>query len=887
MLNIITVHGTNDISTSDEGDRWWQIGSGFHKSVCDRFGDDTRFHPFHWDGKNSELSRRSAAEALLSRLITAEQIGSPYLVLGHSHGGSVLRYAIILAARTGVDLPNMQRWQTIGSPFFNIKPKSNYLTSHSIFGIAILAMLVTLLIVGVGALLPDSSRVTQALGLFSIVGNGVFDGIINNGGNDNILSMSYGWMTVLGAPPALMVFAVYFRNHLKSINRFRWSDRFYGHPLFHPDRFDAIWHENDEAVIALKSATTKKIRIIPRSVFTPFIRLYTALATPTFMVLTVLGLVAAFVAVNLITSLMALDQDQFEDQLANASLVDRIALMRSLEQGDGFLGILITAFWSWPILVIALVPLLLFLVDRTLKWTLGSFIKNFVDGVLTGEVRKAALGLDDPSQKIVSVSPHPAAALKAEYLPKTEAGNLVTYADTHSSELTTKIRGILNYEFASFGETVVLDEELVTWQELIHTTYFHEPSVVDYITRTWRTPNTTSAPTAETDVSGSRATGAPSKTRKNVPWLITAFGALMAIMLVIGVYQFNARSQAFTDDRITIETLAQQAAEPETVIENDNSDTEPQIELDEFGMSPVERTASDGPRYPPLKLTDIGLWVLKWVIYVLAGSVAILFIPSIIGLSLLLLSTIFRTSFGPLGRWLKSMTFPMTIISIWGWSLFQLYPLNQSNYLLAGIVFTSLVFLGLGERGSVAVVKSISSRLPGFFFIGGGLLSLALVGKPDLQILSLVGTGFALNLSYLWRLRRRPPADCMAFIAFGIILFVVQKHSSSTDFVAIAANGLGVFLAIWSLFLGWRSFDPNGRSGLVKTGWPLTPAAVVLIVALMIPTTDFYAGKWPEASVYLKQLAALLAQALPVLATLCLMVIGFSALDRLEETGEL
>lgn len=78
---------------------------------------------FKWSGKNSETKRRQAGRDLLKKLHELEAQEKPYIVIAHSHGGSVLAFALQLAARQGSSLPNLQSWVTVGTPFLYGKKK--------------------------------------------------------------------------------------------------------------------------------------------------------------------------------------------------------------------------------------------------------------------------------------------------------------------------------------------------------------------------------------------------------------------------------------------------------------------------------------------------------------------------------------------------------------------------------------------------------------------------------------------------------------------------------------------------------------------------------------------------------------------------------------------
>jgi hypothetical protein len=129
---IVTVHGTfAESATSSPAESaasasvaWWQPGSALaaelHELVsCD--GEPFEVRPFTWSGENSEIDRRDAAERLFDVLRELEASQQPYVIVGHSHGGSVVSLALLNAARRRNSLPGLKRWITVGTPFIELK----------------------------------------------------------------------------------------------------------------------------------------------------------------------------------------------------------------------------------------------------------------------------------------------------------------------------------------------------------------------------------------------------------------------------------------------------------------------------------------------------------------------------------------------------------------------------------------------------------------------------------------------------------------------------------------------------------------------------------------------------------------------------------------------
>jgi hypothetical protein len=129
---IIAVHGTFAHGDA-EGDQWWQTGGLFEKElakyVVSANGDPVELDPLLWDGENTESSRRMAASDLAAKLRTKARNGSACVVVGHSHGGSV----IVNAALDGIRLAELKCLSavvTIGTPYLQFA-KMKFIFSRS------------------------------------------------------------------------------------------------------------------------------------------------------------------------------------------------------------------------------------------------------------------------------------------------------------------------------------------------------------------------------------------------------------------------------------------------------------------------------------------------------------------------------------------------------------------------------------------------------------------------------------------------------------------------------------------------------------------------------------------------------------------------------------
>ncbi len=137
MATVVTVHGTfahveNEPSLPHDGPvgerAWWQSGSGFEQDVRELVDADPslgsgkiEFKPYVWSGANSEVERRKAGKQLFNELKALEAKQEPYCVVAHSHGGSVMSWALLESAARNEPLDGLKRWITVGTPFVSLK----------------------------------------------------------------------------------------------------------------------------------------------------------------------------------------------------------------------------------------------------------------------------------------------------------------------------------------------------------------------------------------------------------------------------------------------------------------------------------------------------------------------------------------------------------------------------------------------------------------------------------------------------------------------------------------------------------------------------------------------------------------------------------------------
>jgi hypothetical protein len=88
---VTLVHGTFSPAAA-----WVRSGSFFRNETTRLLGDQVDFEVFRWSGRNSHGARVRAGAALRQQLLLALQRhpSSRHIVIAHSHGGNVARYAL-------------------------------------------------------------------------------------------------------------------------------------------------------------------------------------------------------------------------------------------------------------------------------------------------------------------------------------------------------------------------------------------------------------------------------------------------------------------------------------------------------------------------------------------------------------------------------------------------------------------------------------------------------------------------------------------------------------------------------------------------------------------------------------------------------------------------
>ncbi len=138
--DVILIHGTWASKA-----HWISAESALALELKARLGPDTIIHPFRWSGNNTFAARFKASERLTETVRTLAAQGRKVTVVAHSHGGSVVIYAL---SRHSDLIDCVAGVVFLATPFFSLAVRPGYealllggLWSVLIFAMALIAHL--------------------------------------------------------------------------------------------------------------------------------------------------------------------------------------------------------------------------------------------------------------------------------------------------------------------------------------------------------------------------------------------------------------------------------------------------------------------------------------------------------------------------------------------------------------------------------------------------------------------------------------------------------------------------------------------------------------------------------------------------------------------------
>lgn len=531
---IVTVHGTNDSAPSLEGAKWFQRGSPFTEGLKQKLaaqGVEADIQPYLWTGANSAKAREAAALQLSKSIERHTRDYDGVHIIGHSHGGNVADAAACLLEwkrpplwwspvslfRAIMDLRNARIGSitTVGTPFF----KSRISRAESFGGAAFLFMtVVNAFLIAIASIIAIANQIT-------------FNTITTTLANyrlDGRLSPEEAFIWALVALLASLV-ALFFIMPLawRGVRRIRLAALRQNENA----RFYSIWHEHDEAISFLQKVETLNIEPFPSGAILRGsrgggvlwgVRSVVWLAVGAALVAGV-GL-AAFV-INELTPAFAVPRTWWAFALALTGLVFLIGIVISAMASEewrastalwfagfawasvllmlaGRAGETAPQLWLAPDFTIAFsvagvllcaaafiaTPLIfgaVFLLWRVIIGTTGEYaFRGSLNGLVSGALRGMAFGRDgDESLGSVATCSHTHGSVCEELkgdgaLPARMRDGATQAANALIEKYRWALFTVGNDTNAALAN---LATDAMTWNSLIHTTYFDQPEVIDLI----------------------------------------------------------------------------------------------------------------------------------------------------------------------------------------------------------------------------------------------------------------------------------------------------------------------------------------------------------------------------------------------------------------------
>ena len=441
---LVTIHGTGAGDPTKDKNSWWQEESDFLEQLGQRLElspEQVKIVPFLWEeGPNSEASRRKAGKRLYKLLMSYDDLNQDYYLIGHSHGGSVAYHALLQSVAEDKSLKGLKCWCTVGTPF--LEYKRNKFLFQRITGWRLGLYIMTF-----------TSFVFALSAYFNRFLNDARDG--TDGAITGALQPEHLPFVVLFWPVVHVFFLVRERRrgHAKSSAKRTWftekQKKMVAEQYF--DNWLGLCHPEDEAVSALTNIKDINERIMKPDLLMGLIPM------AKLIVIAIAGMLLSMRGFGLFIESFGLEAFYY--------LIIFIIL-----------GVLLAILGS-------ILKVFLLLIGTPLAWKINKMV--------WAEVKQNAWGDDLVKESISKIAAYPANfdAKFAERMPEIVAAPLREHSSKSAIKTLVKVREIL-------GMTVNQDKRQnkkgavdlrsnlsssLTWEELIHTSYFAVDNFIDLI----------------------------------------------------------------------------------------------------------------------------------------------------------------------------------------------------------------------------------------------------------------------------------------------------------------------------------------------------------------------------------------------------------------------
>ncbi len=468
-IAVVTVHGTGDTAEGLDGEKWFQRGSTFSSQLQASLrarGVDSEIVPHLWTGANSASAREKGSIALAKRARKLAKSHAGVHVIGHSHGGNVANdAACMLNWHTGKKRPRLASVTTVGTPFFRtIVKRSEKLGAWAFLLMVIVSLCVFTFSIFYfrgedGAATAETAAIEQmetAGGqIEELVENPgtVPEAVSQGGGELEELVIGLVGVGLMSGLAILFIIPLAFRG----IARIRRAGR---KKRDAPSLF-TIWHPNDEAIAFLQRVEALPVEVFPKWSLLKGSRtgailwgVRAAIWTP------IVGLLIAIGA----------EFGTNDDGEYLTPLIEDISDMGATIAAIGLVAA--------PLIFGAVYVIYRAIVAVMLEFAMRGYLNSVVGNALKG----LAMGRDGDN-RIGEVSE------RSHYYGCEEQvldGDLAERMRVASHEATRLLFEKYRASLFSVGVTednavAELAEDAMTWDSLIHTTYFDQPEVAEMI----------------------------------------------------------------------------------------------------------------------------------------------------------------------------------------------------------------------------------------------------------------------------------------------------------------------------------------------------------------------------------------------------------------------
>jgi hypothetical protein len=439
-IAIVTVHGTGDTASGPNGDKWFQCGSRFTNDVKSRLaaqGIEADIIPHLWSGANSAWERERGANKLASRIRKLFNRYSGVHVIGHSHGGNVANDAAVLlkwGLRGGRKNERLDSLTTVGTPFFNIRTGFLQMLAGIIF-----------LIVAWGSAV--AFPITALISLYYVLTT-----------HEQQAGMFIAWLLYVGfVGPCVWFMLSMSRQGIRRLLRPRTGGRT-------RESVFSIWHENDEAISFLQRVEELPIEAFPRG----------ALFRGSRSAAVGWGVLAVIVLCLANPVIYGLNLGDY----FHISTVDPVTGEIEAVNAGNIIAVTILGLLFAPVFFFVAYVIYRFLIGGVSEFGMRPPMNRFVGGVLRG----VAYGRDgDQVLYGVSTTSHTHNTI-SHVLSGDVAARMQASANIAADRLIDKYRwALFSVGGDSSGSLTTLTTDAMTWDSLIHTTYFDQPETAEVI----------------------------------------------------------------------------------------------------------------------------------------------------------------------------------------------------------------------------------------------------------------------------------------------------------------------------------------------------------------------------------------------------------------------